>query len=84
MAPPRKTIGQAYGLSLASEYLAYLVRDDYLPEQVAQLYIELSRINQREIHYFLAEALVEYCLYLSQEEDTDTDMGTDSGEETIH
>mgnify|MGYP003109114686 CR=1 FL=1 len=68
-----------YGDSLALEYLNFLVSNEYMPDEAATFYLELSRINQRPIHYFITEAMVEYFIYLSQEPDDDNDQ-----EESIH
>tara|TARA_R100000664_G_scaffold34229_2_gene55375 strand:- start:3216 stop:3455 length:240 start_codon:yes stop_codon:yes gene_type:complete len=56
-----------YGDQLALEYLNFLVSDQYMPEETALFYLEIARINEKPIHYFITESLVEYFLYLSQE-----------------
>jgi hypothetical protein len=58
-----------HGINLALNYLNYLVTAEYIPDDVALFYAELTIINDKPIHYFLTEALVEYYISLSQEPD---------------
>lgn len=51
------------------EYLKFLVSDEYIPEETARFFLKMSYINQKPLHYFMAEALVDYQIYLSQEPD---------------
>ena len=60
-------VATEYGNQLALEYLNFLVSEQYMPEEAALLYLEISRLNEKPIDYFITESLVEYFLYLSQE-----------------
>jgi hypothetical protein len=56
-----------YGEHVGSLYLKYLVDHEFLAPEAAGFYEELAEINNKSIHYFLAESLTEYWLYLSQQ-----------------
>ena len=62
-----ETFPRRYGEHVGTLYLKYLVEHGYLANEAAGFYEELSQINNKSIHYFLAEALTEYWLYLSQQ-----------------
>ena len=51
------------------EYLKFLVSDEYIPEETARFFLNMSYINQKPLHFFMAEAFVDYQIYLSQEPD---------------
>lgn len=63
-----------HGINLALNYLNYLVTAEYIPDDVALFYAELTIINDKPIHYFLTEALVEYYISLSQEPDKEEEQ----------
>ena len=69
-------VATEYGNQLALEYLNFLVAEQYMPEEAALFYLEISRLNDKPIHYFITESLVEYFLYLSpapeEEENADS------------
>ena len=50
-------------------HLKFLVSDEYIPEETARFFLNMSYINQKPLHFFMAEALVDYQIYLSQEPD---------------
>jgi hypothetical protein len=56
-----------YGEHVAKLFLKYLVDNEYLSPEAAGFYEELAEINDKSIHYFIAESLTEYWLYLSQQ-----------------
>ena len=56
-----------YGEHVGKLYLKYLTDHEYLSPEAAGFYVEMAEINDKSIHYFVAEALTEYWLYLSQQ-----------------
>ena len=73
----KKNFPSEYGNAIAMEYLRYLVSDEYVPEETARFFLNMSFINHKPLHFFMAEALVDYQIYLSQDPDEDQ-------EESIH
>ena len=73
----RKIFPGEYGNAIAMEYLRFLVSEEYIPEETAKFFMKMSYINQKPLHFFMAEALVDYYIYLSQEPD-------EQPEESIH
>jgi hypothetical protein len=58
-----------YNIRMALEYLHYLVEEEFLTPEVAGWYVQMSDINHKPIHHFMAGALVDYFICLSQEPD---------------
>ena len=73
----RKIFPGEYGNAIAMEYLRFLVSEEYIPKETAKFFMKMSYINQKPLHFFMAEALVDYYVYLSQEPD-------EQPEESIH
>ena len=73
----RKIFPGEYGNAIAMEYLRFLVSEEYIPEETAKFFMKMSYINQKPLLFFMAEALVDYYVYLSQEPD-------EQPEESIH
>jgi len=48
----RKIFPSEYGNAIAMEYLKFLVSDEYIPEETARFFLNMSYINQKPLHFF--------------------------------